>query len=296
VLVLLSASALVAAAAGLRAPVIPPESIDNTLTRDAAGCAPVSANVWHPLSGIDYTGRLRIALPAQYGGAITLFIGDAIPLDVEASDDRGDPVPINLERLVVGPGVLLPPDYWIEYGSPRDAPPHVNRILIDASGEREHRVVVALGRRAPRVLARLIGYPSNVRVPVCADPVRDGEIYFATGWYGEDRAPDAGPVRWMREQGAVLVSSRHGRDARVRIRMAPAVAPIGDESTQLLVRVNDVYALAPIPLRAQFQDYELFVPDTAWVPGTNELLFSVSRTEKFGTHVRGLALASLHAQ
>jgi hypothetical protein len=295
-LILLSAGALTAAAAGLRPPNTRPENIDDTLTRDEAGCAPVSANVWHPLSGLDYTGRLQITLPARFGGAIALYVGDSIPLDIEASNERGDPVAINLERLIAGPGVLLPPDFWIHYGSPLDAPRHVSRLLIDASGDRERRIVVALGRRAPRVIARLVGYPPTVRVPVCADPVRAGESYFATGWYGQESEPGIGPVRWMRGQGAALVFSPDGREARVRLRIAPAVAAVGDDVTQLSVRVNDFYELAPITLRARFHDYELVVPDAAWVSGTNELLFTVSRTHTIGSRVRGLALASLHAQ
>jgi hypothetical protein len=58
--------------------------------------------------------------------------------------------------------------------------------------------------------------------------------------------------------------------------------------------VNDVLDLTPVTLTPGFRDYEWLVPDAAWVSGTNELLFSVTRTKTDGSRVRGLALASLH--
>jgi hypothetical protein len=292
-LFLLGAGALTAAAAALRPdPDIPRASINSTLTRDAEGCAGVTSVVWHPLSGLDYTGRLRIRLPAQFGGAMVLFVGDAAPLDFEASTERGEPVAINHERLVVGPGVGVPPDFWIEDGSPLSAPPFVSRLTIDAAGESDRSISLGLGRRAPRVLARLIGYPATARAPVCAEAIARDEIYFGTGWYGQEHTSDHGAVRWMREHGAVLVTSPHGRGTTLRFRAAPAEL----EGTELIVRVNDVHDLATIPLHAGFRDYALVVPDAAWAAGTNELFFTVSRTRKVGTRVRGLALASLHVE
>jgi hypothetical protein len=294
---LLTATALVAAAAGLRAPHESSLlSIDNTLTRDAAGCAGVRSTVWHPLSGIDYTGRLRITLPPQYGGAITMFVGDNLPLDLEASTDKGEPVALNHERFVSGPGVQMPPDFWLDDGSPLDAPRQISRITIDALGERDRAVTLSLGRRAPRVLARLVNYAADVSVAVCATPVPAGATYFASGWYGEERDADEGTIRWMRKHGAVLVGSDDGRTARVRVRVAPRVSPGADREALLHVRVNDVYDAAPRRLADGFADYEWTVPDTAWVPGTNELLFTVSETQVHGTRTLGLALASLHVQ
>ncbi len=265
-------------------------ALDTTLTRDLEGCAGVRSTVWHPLSGVDYTGQLRITLPARGGGSIVLFIGDTIPLDVEAETPDGAPIAISRERLRAGPGVDLPPDYWLEDQSPWNAPGEVVRVTADARGDRDEPFVLRLGRRAPRVLARLIGYPRDVAVPVCADPVADGEPYFATGWYGEERTPD-GAVRWMREHGAILVRSAHGSAARVRIRAAPAVA-----ETMITLRVNDVLDLAPILVGAGYADYEWSVPDAAWVAGTNELFFSVSRVERRGGRTLGMALASLHVE
>jgi hypothetical protein len=292
---LLSAGALTAAAAGLRStsdPSVKP-TIDDTLTRDEAGCAGISSLVWHPLSGLDYTGRLRIRLPGQFGGALAIYAGSSVPLDLEASSEQGDPVPINHERLILGPGVFVPPDFWLDDGSPLAAPRHVSHLLLDASGEATRTVVLSLGRRAPRVLARAIGYPPAVRVPICAEPMAAEEIYFATGWYGQEHDPEIGPVRWMQQHGAVLVTSADGRAARVRVRLAPAAE---SEAPQLSVRVNETYDLKPFALRPGFQEYELHIPDEAWVEGSNELFLSVSHVRTVNTRVRGIAVASLHVQ
>jgi len=69
-----------------------------------------------------------------------------------------------------------------------------------------------------------------------------------------------------------------------------------DADTTLRLRVNDVFELPAVAMRAGFSDYEWFVPDGAWVSGTNELFFTVSRVEQRGTRALGLALASLHVQ
>jgi hypothetical protein len=202
-------------------------------------------------------------------------------------------LPLHHERMVSGPGVLIPPDFWLDDGSPAKAPRNISRLQLDALGDRTRVVTLSLGRRAPRVLARLIGYPPAVRVPVCAESVRARETYFATGWFGEERDVAEGAIRWMRAYGAILVSSLDGRAARVRVRLAPAVASGGLEPTELALKVNDVWEAATIRLEPGFREYDWNVPDSAWVPGTNELLFSVSRTQRSGSRTLGLALASL---
>ena len=273
-------------------------SIDATLTRDLEGCAGVHSIVWHPLSGIEYTGRLRITLPARVGGAIVLFIGDSIPLDVEAeTGDRSErtPLAISREQLRNGPGVELPPDFWLDDQVPSNAPREVTRVSVDARDDRDLSFVLLLGRRAPRVIARLIGYPPEDKAQICAEPVRERELYFATGWYGEEPAPDRS-IRWMRDHGAVLVGAARDGGARVRIRAAPAVASDADGQTTLTLRVNDVFELPPVAMGPGFADYEWSVPDAAWVSGTNELLFTVSRVERRGTRALGLALVSLHVE
>ena len=269
-------------------------AINDTLTPDADGCARVRSTVWHPLSGLDYTGRLRITLPPRPDGAIVLFIGDSVPLDVEAETGRRTPLAISRERIAFAPGVHLPPDFWLEDQAPWNAPREVVRVSVDAREERALAFVLLLGRRAPRVIARLTGYPPEITAQVCADIVPEGERYFATGWYGEEQTA-GGAVRWMGERGAVLMTSPHGRDTRVRIRAAPAVDDDGAE-TMVTLRVNDVFELPAVAMRAGFAEYDWAVPDAAWVAGTNELLFTVSRVERRGTRTLGLALASLHAE
>jgi hypothetical protein len=273
----------------------PPRSIDATLTRDPAGCAGVRSIVWHPLSGVEYTGRLRISLPARSGGAIVLFVGDSVPLDVEAETADGAPLPIVRERLRPAAGVDLPPDFWLEDQVPVNAPREVTRVTVAARGGGDLAFVLLLGRRAPRVLARLIGYPPEARAPVCADAVREGQRYFATGWYGEEATPE-GSIRWMREHGAVLVPSTHGLGARVRIRAAPALPSEGEMETTMTLRVNDVFESPAVAMSPEVSDYEWSVPDAAWVSGTNELFFRVSRAERRGSRTVGLALTSLHVE
>jgi hypothetical protein len=146
------------------------------------------------------------------------------------------------------------------------------------------------------VLARLVNFPADARAPVCAETLPRESLYFATGWYGQESDAREGQVRWMRAQGAVLVPSVDGRASRVRVRLAPADGANADGGTQLSVRVNDMLDLAPMTLREGFEEYDLNVPDAAWAPGTNELLFTVSRTRTEGTRTRGLALASLHVR
>jgi hypothetical protein len=57
--------------------------------------------------------------------------------------------------------------------------------------------------------------------------------------------------------------------------------------------VNEVFAAPALEMRAGFADYVWEVPDRAWVPGANELLFEVSRTIVSGHRTLGMALASV---
>jgi hypothetical protein len=303
---LLGALALMAIAAGLRVaplwrstsvPLSPLQaaasaaSINTTLMRDADGCAGVRSTVWHPLSGVEYTGRLRITIPAQKSGAMMLYVGDSLPLDIEATAPTGEPTIVIQERLVSGPGVHLPPDFWLDDGSPVDAPGQITRVQIDAAPTHDRVVILSLGRRAPRVVARLIDFPADARAPICADAVRSDEQSFATGWYGSERDAQAASVRWMKQQGVVLLASATGSAVRIQARIE-APAEVGE--TELTLRVNDVVDLPPVRIRPGLEDYEWSVPDAAWVVGTNELLFSVTRTANRGSRVLGLGLASLH--
>jgi hypothetical protein len=270
-------------------------AIDTTLARDDAGCAGVRSTVWHPLSGVDYTGRLRVRLPAQIGGSVVFYIGDSVPLDLEAETPDGRPITLHLERLPPGPGLHVPPDFWLDDNAPWSAPREIARVAIDALGHRDLPFTLSLGRRAPRVLARLFGYPPETHVAVCADQVGANDPYFATGWYGQESTSD-GVVRWMREHGAVLLASATGQAAHVHLRAAAAVPSSDGDKTTLSLRVNDAFDAPPRLMLGGFADYDWDVPDSAWVAGTNELFFSVSRTLTRGTRTLGLALSSVTAR
>jgi hypothetical protein len=251
----------------------------------------VRSSEWHPLSGLEYTGRLDVWLPAAHGGAIVFYIGDAVWLDIEAVLPGGVPLLITRERRdsVLAPDV--PPDYWLDDGIPWRAPPRITRVRVEAAADRERAFTLALGRRAPRVVARLSGYPPHVRALVCARPIVPGEVYFATGWYGRERDEIGQPLRWMREHGAVIVSA--GRDGPVRVRVRARPAAGVREPVLLTMTVNEVFAAPALEMRAGFADYVWEVPDRAWVPGANELLFEVSRTIVSGHRTLGMALASV---
>lgn len=243
-----------------------------------------------------------------------MVIGDRVPLDIEAKSVDSTPFPIRRERLRAGPGLGVPPDFWLESGSPWSLPPELVRITLEASPTRAQLVELTLGRRAPRVLARLTGYSNDARADVCAARigvddafVNRGALsispsqseYFATGWYAEDAASgDMGTVRWMGEFGAILVPSAHDGDLLVRLRALPPLTESRDNVPLLSLRVNEVFDAITVPMTAGAADYEWSIPDRAWVAGTNELLFSVSRTMRASDRggrdrVLGLALQEL---
>jgi hypothetical protein len=278
--------------------------VDHAALRETSSCATVRGDFWNPLFGVDYTGRLGIALPPRAGGAIVLFIGDALPLDIEAESSDGTPVPFLIDRLRAGPGLHIPPDLWLESGSPWSSPREVVRARLDALPDRDRVVYVHLGRRAPRVLARLMGYDADARASVCAarlaaraafagddrleiTPARSE--YFAMGWYGvETASPEA--VRWMKERGVILIPSARDGGIHISLEAAPA-ASIGEGAGAMLsLRVNDVFEAPPVAMRHGFARYDWAVPDASWVSGTNEVLFTVSATDMRGGEVHGLAL------
>lgn len=259
-----------------------------TSPRETFSCVRVRSDRWNLLPGIEYTGRLRIELPPQNRGALTLIIGDAIPLDIEAQALDGTPIPLHLENVAP---IEAPTDFWLEYGSPWLAPGRIVRATLYALPEGRRTVTVNLGRRAPRVLARLTGYGDAMRSRICAAPVRarrafatgddvaitpaDSE-YFATGWYGlETASASVGTVRWMNEHGALLVPSFRDGNVRIRLQAVRAALEDADES-MLALSVNDVFIAGPVPLKGESAGYSWLVPSTAWLAGTNELLFRVS--------------------
>lgn len=263
--------------------------------RGSLHCADVREDRWSPLPGLEYTGRLGIQQPPDPDGALVFIIGDAVPLDLDAQDLEALPVPMRIELLRPGPASTAPADYWLGEGNPWSAPGSVVRVTLDALPARPRLVDLRLGRRAPRVLARLREYGDAARARVCAAPVAadpafargadlvvlpDTPEYFGTGWYGPELGPPGlGSIRWMKGQGAILVNFARRGTVEVIVRGAPAA---GAPAT-LALTVNDLHALPPTALAAGSAEYRWTVPAAAWLAGTNELLFTLSRTAR-GTH------------
>lgn len=270
-------------------------------------CAVVRDDRWSPLPGVEYTGRLGVQLPPSLDGEIVLIVGDEMPLDIEAHDLDGMPVPLQREVLRAGPASGMPADFWLGDGNPWSAPGSVMRLTIDALPVRERLVSLHLGRRAPRVLARLEGYDTNARVGVCAAPLGvddafqqtqelvitpDTPEYFGTGWYGTELAsPALGRIRWMKAHGAILVPSARRGEVDVVAAGAPVATERGDEVATLALRINDVFAAEPVTLAPGPRKYRWKVPSRAWLAGTNELTFAVSRTARSERDNRQLGFA-----
>ncbi len=257
-------------------------------------CAMVGSKAWSPLPGVEFTGRLAIKLPPGTLGRMLLVIGDEVPLDVAVESADGEAAHVNRESLEVGRGASgPPPDYWLEDGTPWDAPHEVQRLTLDAFPNGERMLSVRLGRRAPRVLARLSGYADHVKADVCAadlgvpdafEPTHQSVTiepllseYFGTGWSGVETDAEQGTyVRSMDEHAAILIPSATRSAMHVRLRARRGDAVLDDTAPSLMLRVNGIYELAPQPLRTGTANYDWDVPERVWVKGTNELLFSVA--------------------
>jgi hypothetical protein len=274
--------------------------LDGTL-----GCATVRTDRWSQLPGVEYTGRLGIELPGRLGAELQLVIGDALALPVRASTPEGRPVPLRLDPLMSGPGAAAPPpDYWMDGSVPEDAPPWMRRVHLGADPLRSSTVSLELGRRAPRVLARLAGYDDDARARVCAAPLgverlrQAGtealslaeEALFGTGWYGlEGRAPDH--FRWADSDAVMLVRSAARAEVVVGLQAAPAAAPAPEITVGL--RVNGIELDSRV-MREGRTDYAWRVPAGVWLAGTNELWWHTSRAvrpaDTGGPDKRSLAL------
>src|SRR5687768_7529120 len=91
-----------------------PATRDETFT-----CVSVRSDRWNLLPGVELTGRLRLQLAPAPAGAMTLIVGDSIPLDLEAHAAGGATVPLHREEIHA---TAAPPDFWLEYGTPWNAP------------------------------------------------------------------------------------------------------------------------------------------------------------------------------
>jgi hypothetical protein len=161
---------------------------------------PVRTDRWSQLPGLEYTGRLGIELPSAAGGEMQLIVGDTLPLQVRVETADGREFPAVAESLLSGPGVAAPPpDYWFDGGLPEDGPHIIKRLHLPMNPTRASLLALHLGRRAPRVIARLAGIEDGAPGRICAAPIGreplfpDGETerlslndahVFGTGWYG----------------------------------------------------------------------------------------------------------------
>jgi hypothetical protein len=269
-------------------------------------CATVRTDRWSQLPGVEYTGRLGIELPGRLGGEIQLVVGDALALPLRASTAEGRPVPLRMEALMSGPGAAAPPaDYWIDGSVPEDAPAWMRRVHLAADPLRPSVVSLDLGRRAPRVLARLDGYDESARGRVCAAPLGivrlqapggttlplADESLFGVGWYGQEGVGrDA--FRWAGADSVVLVRSAARADVEVVLQASPAAAASAGEVTVSL-HVNGI-DVGTHTMKEGPADFAWRVPAGVWLAGTNELWWHTSRTvrpaDAGGNDTRALAM------
>lgn len=275
-------------------------------------CSLVRNDRWSLLPGLEYTGRLGIQIPPSLVGELRLIVGDMLPLRVRASFAHGEPFPMTVESLLAGTGVSTPPpDYWFERGVPERDNENVALLRLEPHPAATRLLSLHLGRRAPRVLARLDGVNAAARARICAAPIGEAlvrgdeesevvvpltsEAYFGTGWYGlEGRGADR--FRWMNRDGVVLIPAAARSAVRVALVAASGTVPAGGtESGQTLtLHVNGV-EFDTVPTNGQMQRYEWDVPATVWLAGTNELWFHTSRAvrpaDTGGEDTRRLAMA-----
>ena len=274
-------------------------------------CATVRADRWSQLPGLEYTGRLGLQVPPQIGAEMQLIVGDALPLRLQVATPDGRDVPLATDALMAGPGSETPPaDFWLDGGLPESGPAIIRRVHVPASAARTELVSVRLGRRAPRVLARLMGYDAAARGRVCAAPstrtilfahdrrdeavsLADDEL-FGTGWYG-DEGRGAQLFRWASTDAVVMVSSALRTDVTVTME-AEAAAGVGGgdaEPPVLTLRVNGT-DVGSQPMGQGRRPYQWNVPAGVWLAGTNELWWhttqAVRPADMGGTDTRTLAL------
>jgi hypothetical protein len=270
-------------------------------------CVSVRADRWSQLPGLDYTGRLGIELPPSLSGELHLVVGDVMPLPLRAETADGREVVLREEPLTSGPGVAPPPaDYWIDGGAPDVESRWIRRVRLAPDPLGRTLLSFSLERRAPRVIARLVGYGDEARARVCAAPL--GETYlrdsgadvlslgdesvFGAGWYGrEGTRTDA--FRWAGADAVVLLRSAVRADVEVRLDASPAVVSSAGEATTVTLRVNGIEAGVRAMARGTSR-YTWQVPAGVWLAGTNELWWHTSRTvrpaDTGGADTRSLGL------
>lgn len=262
-------------------------------------CATLHTDRWSLLAGVEYTGRLGIDVPAGEGSMV-IVVGDDLPLRLRASEPDGSPVTLLTEPLGQGLGAEHPPaDYWMDGGNPLMAPPEAERLTVPAPSSGSRLLSLELGRRAPRVLARLLNYAGDPRGRVCAAPL--GDEWFAAGSPAAIDVPLDDP-RWLGAgwqgggDGTSTRAWRAGAGAAVLVPIATRAAtrviltatPTQARRLILGLEVNGI----PQPTRVMDDGggvYTWDVPPGAWLPGTNELLFRVRPARSSTTLLDGAA-------
>jgi hypothetical protein len=256
-------------------------------------CVVIRSDRWSLLPGLEYTGRLGVEIPGGPGGAMTLVVGDEDRPPLVVTDARGNVQKVRIEQLLAAPSVdAPPPDYWFDGGDPARAPSQVFRVVLPARPAAPTLLDLALGRRAPRVLARLTGFDESARGRVCAAPLEAPELWLdpaaprevivplsaatmlTAGWYGVEGEAPGDAYRWTDRVAVALIAS--ARRVPVRIVLDAEPATTNDELLTLGLVVNSVEQPAHA-MRDGPQRYEWQIPASVWLAGTNELAFSVSR-------------------
>ncbi len=260
---------------------------------DQLHCAVVRSDRWSLLPGVEYTGRLGVQIPGGLGGAMTLVAGDDDYPPLMVTNTRGDVQKVSVEPLLTAPSVdAPPPDYWFDDGDPARAPSRVVRVRLPAHPTAPTLLDLSLGRRAPRVLARLMNFDEGARGRVCAAPLAAAEVWadpnaprelnvplnsvtmLTAGWYGLEGAAGAGQYRWTDGLAVALIPSALRTAVRIALDAEPAA--VDGEPPTLMLRVNGVEQPAH-DMRAGRDRYEWPISARTWLAGTNELVFSISR-------------------
>jgi hypothetical protein len=269
-------------------------------------CAVIRADRWSQLPGLEYTGRLGIRVPPGIGGELDVIVGDPLELPVRAESPDGSELAPRQETLSSGPGVSPPPaDFWIDDGAPSAGPRWIHRVRFAADPLVPSLVSLELGRRAPRAIARVIGYGDAARGRICAAPLgtmhlrtpgkealnlRD-EALFGAGWFGLEGGENSG-YRWAGPDAVMLVRAPERADVEVTLESGVAAETGPSGATTIALRVNGVDVgtrVTSVEPRYTWQ-----VPAGVWVAGTNELWWTTSRAvrpaDRGGTDTRSLAL------
>lgn len=255
-------------------------------------CTTTRGDRWSLLPGLEFTGRLGIEVPPGLGARLVLIVGDEFAPQLRAALATGERIVLDEQPLLRGPGTgTPPPDYWFDGGDPALAPPRVVRAAIPAHPLDARLISLYLGRRSPRVLARLEGYGEDARGRICAAPLGpdplwgagvpdrvrlplDTAAFFGVGWYGLEGAGQD-RFRWTSGHAAVLVPSQVNGPVTVRLDAAPASPARAAPAVSL--RVNGLSEPSH-PMTPGVASYEWRIQASRWRAGVNELCFTVSTT------------------